>query len=105
MMGSTKYARYRTLKKVFRWMPEITAACFDDKSLLRLPRLTQQAHRVQRALRRFLMLEISKHVPARCKVFPNTFDHRTAFFPRITRFPESVVNERPGDHIRRGALF
>src|SRR5258708_28817830 len=67
--------------------------------------LFQDLHRVQRAFRRFLMLEICEHVAFLAKMFAHSIHHGPAFVGRVTGFAVAVVAEVSGYDVRGDSLF
>src|ERR1700730_5871798 len=66
---------------------------------------TQNVACIQCPLRRFLVLEVSKHVAARSNVLTDAINHRTALFPGITWLAEAIAGEGRGRNIGRGHGF
>src|SRR5213593_3241959 len=70
-----------------------------------LPGAPQNIHRIQRAFRRLLVLEVSKHVASGGEMFLHSSHHRLAFVGGVVRFAIAIVSVVGSDYVRSISLF
>jgi hypothetical protein len=100
------YARYRTQIEVIRWMPHRAPPIGQNLQLATSdPASRSMFDRVQCALRRLLMLEVSEHVApaALCSPMRATMPRRSS--RGVAWLAESVIRKRPGSHVWRGSFL